>query len=269
MAMVLFLLGLLGLVGLHAGGIDKYMKENVAVMVEMNSNSKSNEILLFQKKMESHPFIKTGTVEFISKEEALALVQKDFGEDMMEFEVNPLFDAIVFNVNSAFMQPDSMQKLKSIITEEDIVTHVQYDVDRVSSISKNMRKVAMGTFILSLLGIFIAASLINNTVKLALYSNRFQIKSMQLVGASWDFIRNPYLKRGLTNGLIGACIAIVGISIFYLFLRNQIPWLGQLANPVYFLILFVVILSVGAGISYLSTYRSVSKYLRLRLDDLF
>ena len=205
----------------------------------------------------------------MDKEEAAATMRKEFGEELVLFGANPFFDAINFNVKAQFMHPDSLLHISERIRQYDFVHNVFYQEALATDISVMVRNLAIFTFFLSLLFILIAVTLINSTVKLSLYANRFLIKNMQLVGASWDFIRKPYLMRSIKNGLLSSGIAI-GILIVTTFLAHRtVPDLMELSNPAGFFFLFLLLLGLGVFISWASTYFRVHKYLKMRLDDLY
>ena len=268
-ALVLFLLGIFGMLALHAQNLVEYLKENVEILVELRDEIEKPDRLLFQKKLEGSSFVKPGSVNFISKEEAATKMQEDFGKDLLTDGMNPLFDALTFNLNSAYMNGDSLKAITTDLEENELVANVYYQEELVETISSNLTKFAIVVLAISLLAILITITLINNTIKLALYSNRFLIKNMQLVGATWGFIRRPYLVRSINLGILSAFIAIIALVLLLYFVQMEIPELRVVENWQRFAILFGGILLLGIFISLLSTWRGVSKYLRVRLDDLY
>ncbi|MEM7105451.1 MAG: permease-like cell division protein FtsX [Bacteroidota bacterium] len=268
-ALVLFLLGIFGMLAVHAQGLVKYMKENVQIMVELKDNTMKTVKLQYQKRLEGSRFVKPGSVKYVSKEEATEKMRDDFGENLMQYGINPLFDALIFNVNATYMEPDSLRNVAMEIKENDFVTDVYYQEDLVEAVASNLRKLAFVILGIGFIAIFITIALINNTVKLALYSNRFLIKNMQLVGASWGFIRRPYLARSISHGLFSGFIAVIALLVLMYFLQTQIPGIIEFFEWERFAILFGGIVLIGVLISLFSTWRGVNRYLKVRLDDLY
>ncbi len=268
-ALVLFMVGLFGLIVLHAHQLVRYFKENVVIMIELKDSASDTKVFAFQKQLESASFIKTNSVKLVDKEEAASIMRKEFGEELILFGANPFFDAINFNVKSNYMEPDSLLAISEEIRRNDFVHNVFYQEALAADISSMVRNLAIFTFFLSLLFILIAITLINSTVKLSLYGNRFLIKNMQLVGASWDFIRRPYLARSIKNGLWSGAMAIFILLLTLIFAQRTMPELMELSHPISFSLLFLLLLGLGVFISWASTYFRVHKYLKMRLDDLY
>jgi len=185
---------------------------------------------------------------------------------------NPFYDIVNFNVEAGYMQNDSLEMIRESIMDNDYVKDVFYQQLLVDQINSNMRKIGFVALLLGLFFVLIAVLLIHNTIRLAMYSNRFVIKNMQLVGAKWEFISKPYLDKGLINGLWSGGIAIVLLLIVMFFINYQFPdlkldiWLED------FISLFFVmsgLILIGVLITYGSTYYVVNKYLKMRLDDLY
>lgn len=269
-ALVLFLLGIFGLFMIHAQGVINHYKETVEIIVELKDDAAENEIFQFQKRLEGSSFTKLGSVKYVSKEDAAAIIREDFGEDeFMQFGLNPLYNTLNFNVNSAYMNPDSLKVISENIKTEGFVSDVFYHKPLVESMSRNINRISIFVLILSGILILIAVSLIHNTIRLALYSNRFLIKNMQLVGASWGFISRPYIMTGIRNGLISGVIAMGGVALVNFFVQREIEHLNILNHLLSFSILAIFIIALGILMSGASTYFSVNKYLKMRLDDLY
>jgi cell division transport system permease protein len=267
-SLVLFLIGILGLIMLYAQTLSIYVKENIGFSIIMKDNTKEVDILQMQKFMDASPNVKS--TEFISKDEAAKRLKEDLGEDFVEFlGYNPLLPSIDVRLKAAYATPDSLAKMEAQLIQDPKVHEVYYQKSLVEVINRNVRK--MGFVILifcGLLGI-VAVALINNTIRLSVYSKRFIIKSMQLVGATQEFIRKPFVVTGIIRGLIGAGIANIMLLFVILFVRNSAPELFALQEFVITAILFTGVVAAGALISWLSTTFAVRKYLKLKGDDLY
>ncbi len=269
-ALVLFLLGFFGALLIHGSQLIRYFKENVAIMIEISPTADQKRIVQLKETLKNRTFVKNNSIEYTNKEEAAELLREDFGEDFMKFGFNnPFYDVISFNVNADYMQKDSLDAIVSLLKAEPIIVDVVYRENLVNDIGSSIGKLGWVGLLLSLSFIFIAFLLIHNTIKLALYSNRFIIKNMQLVGASWDFISRPYIRKGIRNGLISAMIAITALVFLMFIILNDIPELKAIRNPLALGILFLLLIFLGVTISGFSSYYTVKKYLRTKIDDLY
>lgn len=269
-ALVLFLLGFFGLFILNAQQLITHFKENVNLLVELKEGNQKEEIDQLIKQLERSSFAKENSIKFYSKTDAANFMSEDFGEDFLKLDLpNPLYDIITFNVKAVYMQADSLKNIRNKIRTATIVNDVFYQESLVNDIAGNMRKVgyiALGTAIFF---IIVAFTLIHNTIRLALYSNRFLIKNMQLVGASWEFISRPYLIRSIKHGLISGMLAVIILILLLLWIQKDLPELRSLFNLPAYIILFFGLAFAGIFINTLSTYLVVKKYLKMRLDDLY
>jgi cell division transport system permease protein len=267
-SLVLFLIGILGLIMLYAQTLSIYVKENIGFSIIMKDNTKEVDILQMQKFMDASPNVKS--TEFISKDEAAKRLKEDLGEDFVEFlGYNPLLPSIDVRLKAAYATPDSLAKMEAELIQDPKVHEVYYQKSLVEVINRNVRK--MGFVILIFCGLLsiVAVALINNTIRLSVYSKRFIIKSMQLVGATQEFIRKPFVVTGIIRGLIGAGIANIMLLFVILFVRSSAPELFALQEFVITAILFTGVVAAGALISWLSTTFAVRKYLKLKGDDLY
>lgn len=267
--LVLFLLGVFGLIVLYANEFIQRYKESVEIMVELKEEADPTSINIFKDYLSHQSFLRAGTLRFTSKEDAAAQMQKEFGNDFMAFGDNPLYNTLTFNIQAQAVQPDSLKRIAATIKQNGLVSDVYYQEALIKNIGDNIRNLGIITLLVSFIFIFIAANLIHNTVKLSLYSNRFLIKNMQLVGASWEFITRPYLVKSYLNGLLSGVLASLGLFGFILLLYQQMPELRSIEDTTGILVVCVVILAVGVLISGWSTRRCINKYLRMRLDDLY
>jgi len=270
MILVLFLLGFFGMAILHAHQLVKVYKEKIDILVEIKPETTKNSILKVKRDLEVKKYIKKGSVRFLSKEEGVKLLQEEVGEDFMNMDFqNPLFDMLLFNVKEQYIHQDSLRKIRGQLMEHQEIRDVYFQDGMIGQIESNIRKAGIFAMIIAFLFIIITVTLIHNTIRLALYANRFLIKNMELVGASWEFISRPYLKRGLVNGLLSGLIAVGLLTLILLWVQKGLPELQTLQSLSSFGLLFGALLLLGIMISVLSTYYVVNKYLRMRTDDLY
>jgi len=269
-ALVLFLLGLFGLVVIQGQKIVKQYKENVNLMVEFKPETTPTQIGLLTKKLEASPYVKEGSITFTSKDQAADILREDFGEDFINLGFNnPLYDVVTFNTKSDYMYSDSLSKIRSELLNVPYISDVFFQEGLVDNIESNIKKIGYLSLIIGILFIFVAITLIHNTIKLALYSNRFLIKTMELIGASWGFICKPYLIRSIKNGFWSALIAIILLVGLMLFVQIDYSAFNDFQDPFELSLLFAGLIFLGILISSLSTFYVVNKYLKMRLDDLY
>ncbi|MCB0570458.1 MAG: permease-like cell division protein FtsX [Phaeodactylibacter sp.] len=266
-ALVLFVLGFFALAVLNARQLVHGLKEKVNLIVELREDSGAGHL---QEYLSGSAFVKEGSVQYISKGQAAEMMRDEFGEDFLKLDMpNPLYDVVTFNVRAAFMAPDSLRNIRAAILKQPSVSDVYYQESLVNEISENIRSLSFIGLGILLFSIVVAGVLIHNTVRLALYANRFLIKNMELVGASWEFISRPYIRRGAWHGLLSGLLASVGVLLVYLWLQNAIPGLQEGNNRGLILSLAMVLCLLGLAINAASTYYVVRKYLKMRVDDLY
>ncbi len=270
-ALVLFLIGLFGLVLLHAQRLMRLFKEQITITVELKDSTLANDIANLEQALVQSPFVKGGRVQFVSREEAAQLMQEDFGEDFLKLGLpNPFYDVFTFNVKADYLQKDSLEFLKSkILAQYPVVGDVYYQENVIEQVGHNIRRIRYLTLALAVALLLIATALIYNTVRLALYANRFLIKNMELVGASWEFISRPYLIRGMMHGLFSGLLAVAALAAMLFIVQRQLPDLRELNNPAGFATLFAGLIVLGMLMNVISTYLVVTKYLKMRVDDLY
>lgn len=269
-ALVLFLLGFFGLIILHAQRLMIVFKEKVNILAELKESSLETEVDTFKLALENYTFVKEGSVNFISKEEAVELMQEEFGEDFLKLDLpNPFFDVITFNVKAVYLEKDSLQNIREELISYAAVNDVFYQESLTDNIGKNIKRMGFLALGISLFFILVAVTLIHNTIRLALYSNRFLIKNMELVGASWEFISRPYILKAIFQGLLSSIIAIVTLGLIMYWVWQDIPEIRELTDIPGYIALAVLLIVVGILINTLSTYLVVKKYLKMRLDDLY
>ncbi len=268
MSLVLFMAGLLGLIVLHSRRLSDYVKENIGFSVVINENVKEAEMIQLKKLIDAAPYVKS--TEYITKEKAAQDFSKELGEDFIKFiGYNPLLPSIDVRLKAEYANNASMEGIEKDLLRNKIIKEVNYQKSLVDLVNQNVNKISLFILAFSLLLLVIAMALINNTIRLAVFSKRFLIRSMQLVGATQYFIRKPFLLRGISNGLISALIALALLGGLVYFAKQQIPELIGLLDIDMYLILTGFVLVMGFLLSFLSTYFAVRKYLRIKTDYLY
>ena len=269
-AMVLFLLGFFSVLFSLSRKLGQHLKERVNVLVEIEPESNPLLVDSLVNSLRLDTAIKSETVVFTNKENALASLQEDFGEEILNLDLpNPLYDVITFNVKAAYMTSEQLESLRQKLKSERFVKDVYYQEGLVHQIVSNVQKSSWLFLILGVLFLLIAITLIHNTIRLALYTNRFVIKNMELVGATWAFISRPYIKRSILHGIISAIIAILLLICVLLWAKSYLPELTALSSGFSIAGIAVGLLVLGVLINGLSTYFVINKYLNMRLEDLY
>lgn len=269
-ALVLFLLGLFGMIAIQANQLIRVFKERINVLIELQEGTDTETISNLQARLEKSRFTKAGTVTFISREAAARDMAETFGEDFLKLDLpNPFYDIITFNLRAEYVQTDSLQRIRAGIMRDPYVTGVYYQENLVEEIGGNINRIGLISLVAGLFFIVVAVTLIHNTIRLALYANRFIIRNMELVGASWDFISRPYLLRSLRHGLLSATIAIGVLILLLSWAQSRLPELKQIEDLTGLVLLFAALIILGVFINMASTYYVVRKYLRMREDDLY
>ena len=267
-ALVLLMTGMLGLLLVHAKNLSNYVKENIVLNIIMNEGVSEGNVLAYQKELESDNYVLRS--EYISKELAAENLSEELGEDFVEFlGHNPLLSSIDIYLKAEYANTDSIETFIKKVSAKEMVKEVVYQESLIDMVNKNIRTIGIVILAFTALLLVIAVALINNTILLAIYSQRFLIKSMQMVGATKGFIRRPFLGYGILHGLLGALIAILLLLLTLHLGQREIPELVFLRNWFEFIVIFVVVAALGILISGLSTYFAVSKYLRLKSNELY
>ena len=266
--LVLFLLGLIGLIFLHASKLSDYVKENIGFSILIREGVREAGILELKKRLDLEPYVKSS--EYIPKERAADQLQDELGEDFIGFlGYNPLLHSIDLRLKASYANADSIIRIEQKLLARPEVKEVFYQKSLIDLINKNLNKVSLVLLGFSAIMLFIAIVLINNTIRLAIYSKRFLIRSMQLVGATEGFISLPFLEKAIANGILSSLLAIGMLVLTLYFSIEQLPELLALQDPLMLAILVVLIIAMGIGISWSSTYLSVRKYLRIKTDLLY
>lgn len=262
------MIGTLGVLVLHARKISDYVKENIQLSVMLLPDAKAEEIELLVQTLDKSEYVKATT--YITKDEAAEQLKKDLGEDFLGFlGYNPLLGSIDVRLKAQYADMETVNALKSRISSFGIVKEVYYQQSLIDMINKNMRTLGLVILGFSSLLLFIAAALINNTIRLSLYSRRLLIKSMKLVGATRGFIRRPFVLSGIMQGFYGAIIANILLIILLYFSRIEIPDLVEIQDYNMILTLMSGVVVTGIFISGISTYFAVNKYLSRQNQELY
>lgn len=268
-AIVLFIMGIMGWLFLNLQSIGDSFKEDIRISVYVRTSDK-NTVGAIQQFIASQPYAKN--VEYINKEKAKAIWNKENNEDWAKIlEANPLPESVDFFAKADYVNTDSLTKITAAIenTFNKDIADIQYPKSLVTNLNERATKIGVIFLVTSIVLCLIVIISIDTTIRLAMYSNRFLIKTMQMVGATRNFISKPLLIRALLNGLISAFIAIFLLFGLIEWATTQFPQIGMLQGISNSLILFGGLIVLGVGISVLSTYRSVLKYLKMKLDELY
>ncbi|MCT4590198.1 MAG: permease-like cell division protein FtsX [Carboxylicivirga sp.] len=267
-SLVLFLLGVIGLVVLNAQRLSNYVKENIGFTIMIKDNAREAEVKRLEKLLSTSPFIKQ--TEYIDKDRAADELKEELGEDFVEFlGYNPLLSSIDVKLFAQYANPDSLVKVEEVIMEFPQVKEIIYQKNLIHLVHQNVRPIAIYLGLFSLMLLLIAITLINNTIRLSVYSKRFIIRTMQLVGATKGFIRRPILWGSILHGFVGAVIAITLLAGFIYLTSHELAGVVGFNNMDLILILFGIVIILGIFITYISTFFAVNKYLNLRTDDLY
>jgi cell division transport system permease protein len=262
------MLGLLGLILLHTKKLSDYVKENIGLTVVLKDSIREADINQFQKSLDAAHYVKS--TEFVNKEQAAATLKQDLGEDFIQFlGYNPLLSSIDVHLKADFANSDSLRWIEKEITQNVNVKEIYYQKSLVDLVNENVKKIGLIILVFSSLLLVISIALINNSIRLSIYSKRFIIRTMQLVGATQGFIRKPFVFSGIRHGIYGALIAIALLIGIIYWAQSEIPELIVLQDVDLFASLFGIVLFLGIFITWICTYFAVRKYLRLKTDDLY
>lgn len=267
-SLVLFLLGLIGVLALNAKKVTDYVRENFVFTIFLKDTAKKVEVKKLQKTLELTDYVKS--TEYISKEEAAEVVKEELGEDFINFiGYNPLKNSIDIHLKAEYVHPDHMEMIEKNLASKEFVTEVVYDKMLIEQMTKNIEEVTFWLILFASIFMVVAIALINSSIRLSVHSKRFTIKTMQLVGATKGFIRRPFMWNNIKLGLIGAFIALSLLSIILYYLQLNFPILSDIQDMKFYAMLYLGIISTGIFISWLSTYFAINKYLVLRTEQLY
>jgi cell division transport system permease protein len=267
-SLVLFMLGILTVLILNAQKLSNYVKENIQVQLFLNEDVKEADVMRMKKELDAEVFTKS-TV-YVSKDEAAEQLSRELGEDFIEFlGYNPVQALIELRLQAEYAQPDSIEILVAQIEMHPEISEVVYSPNLIRQINENVNKIGLFLLGFSALLLLVAIALINNTIRLTIYSKRFTIRSMQLVGATGAFIQRPFILSGILQGLMASFIAILLILGVLYTIRTEIPEFFELNDLIMFVKLFGLVALLGIIISGLSTLFAVRRYLRADASKIY
>lgn len=267
-ALVLFLLGVLGLLVLNTRKLANHFKEQITLSVFLKDSAREVEIDQLQKSLVMAEYTKSAV--FVSKEEAASQHSEDIGEDFMEFlGYNPLKNSIDVNLKAGFVSTAQVDSIAADIAARSFVEEVSYDRPTLELLTENVKRVGIGILVASGVFTLIAFLLINSSIRLSIYSKRFIIKTMQMVGATKSFIRRPFIWTNIKLGMLGALLALFSLAGLLIYLNRNFPQLGLMEDPVQLVAVFSGVFLLGILISLVSTYFATQRFLNLRTDDLY
>lgn len=266
--LVLFLLGLIGWMVINANKLGNLLKEQVEVIASLRGDLTPADSAALMQYVSTKPYIKT--VEFVTKEAARQRYLSDGNESWDKvLDYNPLPNSINFKVKQEYLNGDSLSAIQTDLAAQTYISEVEYPRALVDNMQRNIQRGSILLLFIAVLLSIVVIVLIDNTIRLAMFSNRFLIKTMQMVGATRWFIARPMSNRAILNGAISGVIAILGILLLIFVVERIVPEMKALHDNITLIMLFSGLIILGIFITLLSTYRSVLKYLKMKLDDLY
>ena len=267
-SLVLFLFGLLGLLLINAKRLSDYVMENVGVTLILKENTREVDVLKLQKNLEAASYIKS--TRFVDKQTAAEELKKDLGENFVDFlGYNPLLASMDVKIHAEYANPDSLVLLEAKFLKFPEVQEVYYQRNLVKQLNTNVQKLSLIILVLSILMFTIFIALINNTIRLSIYSRRYLINSMQLVGATRSFIRFPFIVKSVIHGIYGAIIACFILLMIFFSYQPELKDLIDFQDSTSLALLIGGIFIFGIVMTALSTYFAVNKFLRMKFDQLY
>lgn len=268
--LVLFMMGMYAFTVIYADRMLNYVKENIGFEVIIKSNVKESSIISLKDEISKKNYIKS--VEYISKEEATNRMKEDLGEDFLKWlgdVENPLLPSLDIRFVADYANSDSMAMVEKWIGKKQIVKEVIYQKTLTNTINDNINRIKIILFAISLILLLIAITLINHTIRLSIYSKRFIVRTMQLVGATKGFIMKPFLKTFMVQGLIAAVIALILITITILGINDYLPEMNMEQGNEYIIAIYISVIILSLILTSLSTYFSMKKYINADLDKFY
>lgn len=267
-SLVLFVIGIVGLLLLNAQKLSRHVKENIGFSVILKDGVKEVDMIRLQKSMDASDYVKS--TEYITKERAARDLQEELGEEFIDFlGYNPLLPSIEVRLFAAYANPDSVDVIEKQLLTYPQVKEVAYQRSLVDIVNKNIRKISIVLLAFSGMLMLISLSLINNTIRLTVYARRFIIKTMQLVGATKSFVRGPFLAKSIVHTIYSVCITYVLLGGVVYLIDKELPELAILNDVDTLAILFVGVFIIGLIIVLISTLFAVNRYLRLKSNELY
>ncbi len=268
MFLVLFLLGILGFFVINSKKLSDDFKEEIVMTVFFKNEATDSTMVAFGQELKAATFVKSS--DYVTKEQAAKMHTDIIGEDFMTFlGANPLQNSYDIHLKADYIDTENIRKIESRFLANDMIADIVYDKQLVSLVNDNIKKVSMWILIISGILALIAVLLINSSMRLSIYSNRFIIKTMQMVGATKSFIRKPFIWRSIRLGVIGAVLAIIALIGTLIYIDNSWPSLNILEDQLMVALVLLGVLAVGILITWVSTFFATQKYLNLRTDDLY
>jgi len=268
MFLVLFLLGILGFFVINSKKLSDDFKEEIVMTVFFKNEATDSTMVAFGQELKAAKFVKSS--DYVTKEQAAKMHTDIIGEDFMTFlGANPLQNSYDIHLKADYIDTENIRKIESRFLANEMIADIVYDKQLVSLVNDNIKKVSMWILIISGILALIAVLLINSSMRLAIYSNRFIIKTMQMVGATKSFIRKPFIWRSIRLGVIGAVLAIIALIGTLIYIDNSWPSLNILEDQLMVAAILLGVLAVGILITWVSTFFATQKYLNLRTDDLY
>ena len=266
--LVLFLLGIIGWLVINANKLGNYFKESVELRAELRGDLNPADSTALMQYISSKPYVKS--IEFITKEQAKKIYLGDGNENWDKvLDANPLPNSINFKVKKEYMNTDSLNLIQSDLQQQTYISEVAYPQALVDNLNKNVKRISIILLAVAIILALVVIILIDNTIRLAMFSNRFLIKTMQMVGATRWFIAKPMNIRAIINGAISGLIAIAAVIVVIMVAERILPEMKAIHDNMTLALLFVGLVILGIFITLFSTHRSVLKYLRMKLDDLY
>ncbi len=267
-ALVLFLVGVLGLILIKTKSISKHFKEQVVMTIFLKNDAKKQDVEILKAELKRADYTKS--IKYISKQDAAKQYSKEIGEDFMEFlGENPLKNAIDITLKSEYVTSNETAKIEKNLLNRSLVYEITYDKSLIDLLTKNIKRLTLWMLLFSAVFTLIAVVLINSFIRLSVYSKRFTIKTMQLVGATKKFIRIPFIWKSIKLGFLGAIVAIIALIGLGFYINSKIPELHLFSNYNWLGVLALIIIGLGILISWISTFFATQRFLNLRVDELY
>ncbi|MDR2118950.1 MAG: permease-like cell division protein FtsX [Tannerellaceae bacterium] len=267
-ALVLFLLGLIFLMALLGNQLSDYVKENISFSVILRDDIRESDIKKIQRSLDDLPFIKS--TEYISKEQAAKELEAELGENPETFlGFNPLQASIDVKLHSEYANTDSLPVIEKKLTAYTSVSELLYRKDMMQVVNDNIKRIGVVLLTLTLMLMAISFVLISNTIRLLIYSKRFLIHTMQLVGATADFIRRPFVTHNIVSGIFASILAILMLMGALFYLQRELAGFVQMLDTGVLLLVFVSVFILGIALSVVATVWAVNRYLRMEVDELY
>ena len=253
---------------LNAKTISDNFKEQVVMTIYLNDNAKDVEVKQLENSLALADYVKS--TKYISKEDAANMMKEEYGEDFLDdVGYNPLQNSIDVNLKAKFVTQNYLDSISDVTLNKKFVEEVRYDEDLVSIMNNNVKRISMWILIISAVFTLIAVLLINSSIRLAVYSKRFIIKTMQMVGATKRFIRKPFIWKSVQLGILGSVLALIGLAVVFYYVNETFPEIELFSNLFLVVGLFLGVFLIGILITWISTYFATQRYLNLKTDHLY